>query len=122
MLPPMPARKRGQKWKLLKAGYLAYILSSLMYSSQEHQEAVEGRAAMNCRAVQIPGADCPVLKNRSASATRASFRVRGLLEKDVTPAMLIPDLPPYVPASELKPKVSALSRPDVIGPHFLPPI
>ncbi|UOA07104.1 MULTISPECIES: precorrin-8X methylmutase [Methylobacter] len=92
-------REREPALEVLKAGYLGvhpFVADVLIARAQE---AVEGRAAMNCALckyrVQIVGFEEQVGEPQRAH----HLKVRGLLEKDVTPGNVNPEFAPYVPHS-----------------------
>jgi precorrin-8X/cobalt-precorrin-8 methylmutase len=90
-------QEREPTLEVLKAGYLGVHPNVADVIIVRAQEAIEGRAAMNCALckyrVQIVGFEEQVGEPQRAH----HLKVRGLLEKDVTPGNVNPLFAPYVP-------------------------
>jgi len=90
-------QEREPGLEVLKAGYLGVHPNVADVIIARAQEAVEGRAAMNCALckyrVQIVGFEEQVGEPQRAH----HLKVRGLLEKDVKPDNDNPEFAPYVP-------------------------
>lgn len=90
-------QEREPALEVLKAGYLGVHPNVADVIIARAQEAVEGRAAMNCALckyrVQIVGFEEQVGEPQRAH----HLKVRGLLEKDVKPGNDNPEFAPYVP-------------------------
>ncbi|MDD2659902.1 MAG: precorrin-8X methylmutase [Methylococcales bacterium] len=90
-------QEREPGLEILKAGYLGVHPNVADVIIARAQEAVEGRADMNCALckyrVQIPGYEEQVGEPQRAH----HLKVRGLMEKDVNPGIVNPVFAPYVP-------------------------